>query len=82
MSHHHHHHHHGLFLSGRAAVRRRQPEEPPGEGEAGSFPHAALHPSGLPEPPAGDDRGGRRQASDGTLPTEEPRVRKRANIVK
>lgn len=44
-----------LFLSGRSAVRRRQPEESPGEGEAGSFPHASLHPSRLSEPAARHD---------------------------
>lgn len=52
--------------AGGAAVRRRQPEEPPGEGEAGSLPHAALHPSRLSEPPARHDRSGRRQEAHGT----------------
>lgn len=55
--------------AGRSAFRRRQSEEPTGEGEAGSFPHASLHPPRMPEPPPWDDRSGCHQEADGTTPT-------------
>lgn len=57
---------------GRAAFRRWQPEESSGEGEAGSFPHASLHPSGLSEPPARHDWSGRHQEADGERRTPPP----------
>lgn len=52
---------------GRSAFRRWQPEESFGEGEAGSFPHASLHPSRLSEPSARYDWSGRRQEAHGKL---------------
>lgn len=68
--------------AGRSAVRRRQPEESPGEGEAGSLPHASLHPSRLSEPPARHDRSGRHQEAHGTtlMSPDGPAGRSRAEI--